>query len=80
MDFVVIALIIVAVWIGLLVLVLAVCSASGRADAAEEREGHRKLRNKAPEKKQKENKKHTTKDTKVTRRRCAGSIYEERKS
>lgn len=38
MDFVVIALIIVAVWIGLLVLVLAVCRASGRADAAEERD------------------------------------------
>ncbi|MGN6872316.1 MAG: hypothetical protein ACTHMY_28335 [Solirubrobacteraceae bacterium] len=37
MDFVIIALIVVAVWIGLLVFVLAVCKASGRADAAEER-------------------------------------------
>ena len=36
MLFVVIALI-VAVWIGLLVAVLAMCKASGRADAAEER-------------------------------------------
>jgi hypothetical protein len=32
-----IALIVVAVWIGVLVVVLAVCRASGRADAAEER-------------------------------------------
>ena len=37
MSFVIIALIIVAVWIGLLALVLAVCKASGHADAAEER-------------------------------------------
>jgi hypothetical protein len=37
MDFVIIALIVVAVWIGLLVFVWAVCRASGRADAAEER-------------------------------------------
>lgn len=38
MDFVVIALIVVAIWISLLVVVLAVCRASGRADAAEERD------------------------------------------
>jgi hypothetical protein len=37
MDLLVIALIVVAVWIGLLVFVLAVCRASGHADAAEER-------------------------------------------
>jgi hypothetical protein len=37
MGLVIIALIIVAVWIGLLVIVLAVCRASGHADAAEER-------------------------------------------
>ena len=37
MGFVVIALIVVAVWIGLLVCVFAMCRASGRADAAEER-------------------------------------------
>lgn len=37
MDFVIIALIVVAVWIGLLVFVWAMCKASGRADAAEER-------------------------------------------
>jgi hypothetical protein len=33
----IIALIIVAVWIGVLIFVLAVCKASGHADAAEER-------------------------------------------
>jgi hypothetical protein len=37
MGLVIIALIIVAVWIGLLAFVLAVCKASGHADAAEER-------------------------------------------
>jgi len=37
MDFVIIALIVVAVWIVLLVFVWAMCKASGRADAAEER-------------------------------------------
>jgi hypothetical protein len=37
MDFVIIALIVVAVWIVLLVFVWAMCKASGRADADEER-------------------------------------------
>lgn len=37
MNLVIIALIVVALWIGLLVLVLAICRASAHADAVEER-------------------------------------------